>query len=196
MWIFGPSWYVSVVSNRTNPNELLVRARLPKDLHRFLALEYPAEAFPTIWTDPSADYRYRTIVPRHKVARIAHKAVMEIFYDNFKNEASKQSSKNEESSERMSALHDVWQVMFDLQNGLHRKTHFYGKNYAALVDQGHYEDDPFDVEPSKYDFDSLHDDAWLDEEIDPYSDYQDGQSFFAAVRQGALDLFGKRSATR
>ena len=75
MWIFGTDWFVSVVAHRTEPDMVLVRARLHDDLKRFLRLGYSKKKMPKIWADKNADYRFRALVPQAAVADMAQKAV-------------------------------------------------------------------------------------------------------------------------
>ena len=82
MWIALNNSFLSIVENRNNSSELLVRARVKGDIERI---------FPETETfeDLSADYRYRALIKRDLVAKALASQVSEINYDNFKNSISK-----------------------------------------------------------------------------------------------------------
>lgn len=156
MWIFGTDWFVSVVAHRTEPDKVLVRARLHDDLKRFLRLGYSKKKMPKIWADKNADYRFRALVPQATVADIAQKAVQEIDYDNFKNEASKRSKINNEGPERGHALHNVWDAMYDLQEP--RPRYSLAPAWQRFLDE----------ESVDYISDEYYDDVWLQEDAQSY----------------------------
>lgn len=159
MWIFGTDWFVSVVAHRTQPDMVLVRARLHDDLKRFLRLGYSKKKMPKIWADKNADYRFRALVPQAAVADMAQKAVQEIDYDNFKNEASKRSKINNEGPERGWALHSVWDAMFDLQEPRPRSRYSYAPAWSAFVEE---------ETPEHFRDDDYFDDVWLQEDAQSY----------------------------
>ena len=155
MWIFGTDWFVSVVAHRTEPKMVLVRARLQNDLKRFLRLGYSKKKMPQIWTDKNADYRFRALVPQARVAELAQKAVQQIDYDNFKNEASKRSKINNEGPERGWALHDVWDAMYELQEPRKRYNPSAWEQFVAEESFEQYSDDDYQ-------------DVWLQEDAESY----------------------------
>lgn len=79
MWIYLNDAMLSIVAHRTQPDDLLVRARVAGDLER----AFPHLAGEAVET-PDADYRYRIIVPRGDVAQMLADAACNIDYDNFK----------------------------------------------------------------------------------------------------------------
>lgn len=89
MWLCFNDGFISVVQNRENDDELLVRARRREILKRLFPNK---KAF----TDKHADYRYRLFVTRDEFKAVVAARVEEINYDNFKN-----SVENEE-------LHDLY----------------------------------------------------------------------------------------
>ena len=82
MWVAFNNAFLSIVQNRNNGSELLVRARVKGDIER---------VFPEVETfeDLTADYRYRALITRDEVAEAMASQVSEINYDNFKNSISK-----------------------------------------------------------------------------------------------------------
>ncbi len=96
MWIFLNNSFLSIVSDRDNPDNLLVRARLKGDIERL---------FPKIKAvhSPKADYAFRASIPRDEVSNAIAKQVKSVDYDNFKNSV--------EEHDRHDAYFDVWSVM-------------------------------------------------------------------------------------
>jgi hypothetical protein len=94
---------LSVVANRLNPEQLLVRARMAGDIERL---------FPTasVFEDLEADYRYRAFLPRKKVASVLAQQVQTIEYDNFKNSVPKSDTN------RQAAYLNVWTDLRTLQS--------------------------------------------------------------------------------
>ena len=82
LWIALNNSFLSIVENRNNSSELLVRARVKGDIERVFS---EAETF----EDLNADYRYRALIERDLVAKAVASQVSKINYDNFKNSISK-----------------------------------------------------------------------------------------------------------
>ena len=103
MWIALNNSFLSIVENRNNSSELLVRARVKGDIERI---------FPETETfeDLSADYRYRALIKRDLVAKALASQVSEINYDNFKNSISK------DEYQRHDAYLKVWGDLRALQD--------------------------------------------------------------------------------
>ncbi len=114
MWIFTPTAFVSLVEDRDDATWLIARARLPGDLARV----FPAQANQVTVT-PWADYRYRLHVHRETAAEAMAAAVRGVTYPNFKDAASARGADLEGQAQRMSALHQVWNVMADAQEFAH-----------------------------------------------------------------------------
>ena len=78
MWIQFNNAFLSIVENRDNKLELLVRARIKGDIEKI---------FPEadVFEDDSADYKYRAFISKAKVAARMMLKMTEINYDNFKN---------------------------------------------------------------------------------------------------------------
>ena len=78
MWIQFNNAFLSIVENRENTTELLVRARVKGDVEK---------VFPEadVFEDNNADYKYRAFISKAIVAKKIMLKVTEINYDNFKN---------------------------------------------------------------------------------------------------------------
>lgn len=106
MWIFLNDAFLSVVADRANPRNLLVRARVEGDIERcFIA--------PVTYT-PKRDYPYRASVPREQVSAVMQTRIDAIDYSNFKMSVA--------DEDRHFAYLNVWTVMVAFQNRL-KKMH-------------------------------------------------------------------------
>lgn len=106
MWIFRNDAFVSIVAHRDRKDILLCRARIGGDLER---------AFPgaEVFTDDSADYRYRALISRTEVCEAISDALREVEYTNFKASV--------ESHSRHEAYMKVWSVMANAFGAFGRK---------------------------------------------------------------------------
>jgi len=77
MWIVLNDAFLSIVAEPGQPDRLLVRARFPGDLKKV----FPDAA---VEETRGRDYRYRTVLPRLRVATVIGAAVARIDYPNFK----------------------------------------------------------------------------------------------------------------
>ena len=100
MWVFMSDSFLSIVAHEKEPAMLLVRARAEGDIER---------AFPEVEAtlDRQADYLYRAVIPRERVAQRLGELVSTIGYPNFKNTV--------KEAERHDAYMDIWQTMYRLQ---------------------------------------------------------------------------------
>jgi hypothetical protein len=101
MWLFSSTGFLSIVADRDNPDRLLVRARVAGHIE---------SVFPDakVVTDQTADYRFRSRLPRKQVANAIAASVRAIDYDNFKMSI---------TDHRLhTAAIDVWILMRRLQN--------------------------------------------------------------------------------
>ncbi len=103
MWIFMNDAFFSIVQNREDSKQVLVRSRVKQDLlnafgnkHEVIEME-------------DSDYRFRMFLDKDYVANAIKCHVQSIDYDNFKNSIPK------EDHERKSYYLWVWQVMYDWQ---------------------------------------------------------------------------------
>jgi hypothetical protein len=97
MWIFLNNAFLSIVSDKGNPDNLLVRARRHGDIQRIFPRAKVA-------ITPEADYRYRARVPRTLVAEKIASQIAGIDYTNFT------ASVTDES--RQMGYRPVWRQMF------------------------------------------------------------------------------------
>lgn len=102
MWICLNDAFYSVVdyTNGAGPN-LMVRARFKGDINK---------TFPEVTEVhlPNRDYAWRAELPRERVAKAIHDAVMDINYSNFKNSVPEDW--------RHDVYADVWHVLFQAQH--------------------------------------------------------------------------------
>ena len=100
MWIQFNNAFLSIVENRDNELELLVRARIKGDIEKI---------FPEadVFEDNNADYKYRAFISKAKVGRRMMLKLTEINYDNFKNSV--------KEIERKTAYSNVWIELRKLQ---------------------------------------------------------------------------------
>lgn len=95
MWVFLNDAFLSVVADRNNPRNVLVRARVEGDIERcfITSVEYT----------PKGDYHYRASVPREQMIALLRTRVDQIDYPNFKMSVT--------DEERHFAYIDVWTAM-------------------------------------------------------------------------------------
>ncbi len=101
MWVFTSRSFVSIVEHADEPSLLHVRARFAGDIE---------ELFPSadVIETPNADYRYRTSLPREKVAEAFVRSLKAIDYTSFKGTV--------EDPERKDAYIQVWEAMWGAQD--------------------------------------------------------------------------------
>ena len=102
MWIVLNKSFLSIVKNRNNDSELLVRARVKGDIEKVFE---NADVF----EDMNADYRYRSYITREVVSRVIYNELLKIDYDNFK------SSVPKNEPQRAHAYMNVWSALSKLQ---------------------------------------------------------------------------------
>jgi len=101
MWIFAKTAFISVVEHADEPRLLHVRARFPGDIESVFP---EAEIVET----PDGDYRFRTSLPRDRVAEAVALRIRQIDYTNFK--------ANITDYYRHDAYNEVWGVMREHQS--------------------------------------------------------------------------------
>lgn len=102
MWILLNNSFISVVENRKNSNELIIRSRAEKDLLHLFPEEKIIKNF-------TADYRYRCVVNREILYKKLKSLVENINYDNFKNSIDPRDKK------RHNIYYDCWKKLRQLQ---------------------------------------------------------------------------------
>jgi hypothetical protein len=100
MWLCTSLGFLSIVADRNNNNNLLVRARVTGHIESLFPLA-------TVTVTQAADYRFRASLPRDLVAAAIANAVEGVTYDNFKDSVS--------DPELHDAYLEVWMTMRNLQ---------------------------------------------------------------------------------
>jgi hypothetical protein len=122
MWLFSKYGFYSAVCARQadgrhdrpiDPNRLMIRARVRGHLEalelRFADLLGPCD----IQESAQTDYAFRIFVDKHVWSQLLAKLAEETDYDNFKSEVARHQGRAGSAYER--SLHDVWSVMYGLQ---------------------------------------------------------------------------------
>lgn len=113
MWIVMNDSYVSIVKNRLDEQQVVVRARVQEDLSNL----FPEHVNNIIETDDS-DYRFRLFLNRDFVSRVVRDRILDIDYDNFKNSV--------KDHWRKAAYMRIWQIMYDVQESFTPSNWFKG----------------------------------------------------------------------
>jgi hypothetical protein len=108
MWICSQLGFFSIVADRENPGNLLVRARDRGHLDALLA----NESNPRVGYTPANDYPYRTSLSKHQVARLLEEVTESIDYPNFKDRVDYNARWRGVGPWYAQALHRVWEVMY------------------------------------------------------------------------------------
>lgn len=96
----------------------MVRARARKHLTN-LQQRFPVLADTKILTLPGRDYGYRIIVAKAVWAEALKELAEEQTWANFKSEAARYQGQT--GADYTRALHDVWEIMYDLQESAMRR---------------------------------------------------------------------------
>ncbi len=102
MWIAFNNSFLSIVKNRDNNSELLVRARVKGDIENI----FPSA---NVFEDELADYRYRAFIDKRLVSEEISTNLLNIDYDNFKNSVDWSDQKRKQAYSR------VWSALLELQ---------------------------------------------------------------------------------
>jgi hypothetical protein len=113
MWVFMNDSFLSIVEDKKDKNQLVVRARIYGDIEAFIE-EYN-EYYTVLETDDS-DYRFRAFVPREVVAQKMYDRINSIDYLNFKNSC---------GMSRKQWYTRVWSVMFDVQEKIFGRSNWW-----------------------------------------------------------------------
>jgi hypothetical protein len=104
MWLFAKEGFLSIVENRNNKDQFLVRARIKGDIEKYFPDSKVIEGGGT-------DYLYRAFIPKSEVLAVVSKMVCDIDYDNYKANIS-------DSRRRHNFYVRVWTVMQSMQDRL------------------------------------------------------------------------------
>ena len=102
MWVFLNNSFLSIVENRNNKEELLVRSRIKGDIEKV----FPGS---DVFEMENSDYKYRSFIKKTDVSSKLKIIVEDINYDNFKNSISP------DQSERLHSYLNVWTELRKLQ---------------------------------------------------------------------------------
>jgi hypothetical protein len=84
MWVCLNDAFLSIVADRNNPKQVLVRSRKKEHLESFLKLPHWAKKKPEIIETLDADYAYRAFITRTLLAGLLADQVNKIDYPKFK----------------------------------------------------------------------------------------------------------------
>ena len=102
MWIFLNNSFLSIVENRNNKEQLLIRSRIKGDIER---------VFPNsdVFEMSKSDYKYRSYIKKTEVSKKLMTLVENINYDNSKNSISS------DETHRHNSYLKVWSEVRKLQ---------------------------------------------------------------------------------
>jgi len=118
MWIFTIYGFYSIAcadkpgTKEIDPDTVMVRARC-KDHLQNLQKRYPELASSEILSPPNRDYGYRLILPKSVWVAALQEMAEEQEWSNFKSEVAQRMRRD--GAEYTEALHDVWRIMYRLQ---------------------------------------------------------------------------------
>jgi hypothetical protein len=123
MWIFTRYGFYSIAcaskpDGSTDVSAVMIRARSADHL-KDLQQRFPSLASAELLTWPNRDYRYRLIVPKAVWAAVVGELVQEQDWSNFKSEVARYQ--RTPGSDYVHALHEVWSVMYGLQDTHNRR---------------------------------------------------------------------------
>lgn len=115
MWIFTTKGFFSVVQQENDPDQVLIRARVRKDIQSLKRL-FDALGLKTgrIIVNPRFDYKYRFTAGRKDWIVVMTRLMLDLDYRNFKDAVFKRDSR-EGRYGRHEAYSRVWEVMRNLQ---------------------------------------------------------------------------------
>jgi hypothetical protein len=113
MWLFTQRGFFSLTRSSDDPKKMQLRARSRTDLEEAMrTAAIPAKDWSIIAT-PIADYPYRIILTPAQAKKVTAALTAEIDYSNFKGRVQTIDTQRD----KMPALHDIWQIMRDWQEG-------------------------------------------------------------------------------
>lgn len=113
MWIFNEDGFFSVVRNKDNQSQVLIRARKDEDLTRLLArVERTDDSEDVVgrWTDEASDYHYRLVIADTLFLRYLATTVVQMDYT-----TSIKDHIDQGDQARHDALMGVWTEMARIQ---------------------------------------------------------------------------------
>lgn len=116
MWVFTTKGFFSIVEHKKDPNRVVIRARIRKDIESIKMLfEKLGLEVSDVVENVSFDYRYRVFASRPDWASAMTKLITDVGYKNFKN-AVYEADSLEIRDKRHEAYLDIWVIMHELQS--------------------------------------------------------------------------------
>lgn len=100
MWIASKNGFFSIVENRNDSTQVLVRSRVKKDLQELFAEN-------RIFHTPHADYPWRVFASKKEIGEIFLNQLTDLDYPNFKGAIAKIPSQ----ADKLEAYHKIWSIM-------------------------------------------------------------------------------------
>ena len=115
MWVFTTRGFFSIVEHKKDPNRVVIRARIRKDIEKVKTLfeEMGLEAS-DILESLNSDYKYRIFAGRIDWASVMTQLITDMEYTNFKNAVYEVDSR-EIRVKRHEAYLDIWAIMHEMQ---------------------------------------------------------------------------------
>jgi hypothetical protein len=107
MWLMLDTGFVSIVEYRGDPQSLLVRSRVRADISRVFGDDV------TVEEKPGADYLFRAVLPRERVAEVIAAKVMGLDYDSHAKDVA--LARSEPARGRRAAYYGTWTAMAGMQ---------------------------------------------------------------------------------
>lgn len=116
MWVYTTKGFFSIVEDRDNPDQVIIRARLKKDIDNlkriFDSLKLRAKK---IAVNSRADYRYRFTADRMDWITVMIRLMVGLHYANFK-DAVYDTESGEMKEKRHETYLNIWMTMRELQD--------------------------------------------------------------------------------
>ena len=115
MWIFTTRGFFSIVEHKKDPNRVVIRARIRKDIDNIKMLfEELGLRVSDVVENVGSDYRYRVFASRPDWASVITQLITDMGYTNFKNAVFDVDSPKVRDK-RHEAYLDIWAIMQELQ---------------------------------------------------------------------------------
>jgi hypothetical protein len=115
LWVFTTKGFFSIVEHKKDPNRVVIRARIRKDIDSIKMLfEELGFEVSDVEENVSFDYRYRVFASRSDWASVMIQLITDMGYTNFKN-AVHEADAPEIKDKRHEVYLDIWAIMHELQ---------------------------------------------------------------------------------
>ncbi|MDP9191074.1 MAG: hypothetical protein M3P06_05170 [Acidobacteriota bacterium] len=111
MWIFTRSGFASIVEHRDDHSNVLIRARVQRDLQGIL--ERYVDRPCSVISNEGTDYPFRAVISKDKLRQLLHRSVDDLVYDNFK--AAIRTSEGDDRGVRSEIYGNVWAELLGLE---------------------------------------------------------------------------------